>query len=515
MDINYNKSSLTEKLIYETYNINTEYSTDNERSITIHGSSGLYVPIVYESLVKYSDTPDNTKVDDININTWRAIYNIIWCCGEYTELETKWYKTLIELYSDFDNIKKSGDIEKINNRKQSILELGWNPELPFNAKNLKYAKEKTNKLAYDQTIISIDLTKDMNNINANFFEELSKSKLCPVFIILSFTDTVFGKMVKSFTNAQYSHAAIGIDKNLDQIYSFNGDNSVNILGGFSIESIEDYKKKCPNGDLYIAAVFVTKVQLEKIKTTINYYIDNIHDTKYDFMNIINIIFNRSITNRKTLNMICSQFVSAMLRIADVSFNKFDNLITPQDFRDISNKYIYTLYEGPLKDYNRNIIKNNINKISSPELFTQDNGIISEITSEVDSTIQFDTEGNLIIKTALDIEKEYQDAHRLLLLYDDNNNIDGMKYEIARLYYLSHRADDLLASRLVKDKAKIRSTRARILNDYNKYLNVILQNDPDFIATEYYKTTPYYDYEIKIKKTTIDYIIQYAKDIAKL
>ena len=84
----------------------------------------------------YFDTlPDNFVIgEDKDIRQWYEAYKLA-CNGiivqEYSELASMRIKKLYDLYSDYDAIKESGDIDKINARKQSILELGYNPELPF------------------------------------------------------------------------------------------------------------------------------------------------------------------------------------------------------------------------------------------------------------------------------------------------------------------------------------------------------------------------------------------------
>ena len=56
----------------------------------------------------------------------------------------------------------------------------------------------------------------------------------------------------------------------------------------------------------------------------------------------------------------------------------------------------------------------------------------------------------------------------------------------------------------KHKSKDIKTRARVLNDFNKYLTILLKNQPRFNFSEYYEASPFYHNSIEIDKNTVKY-----------
>ena len=78
----------------------------------------------------YSPRPDNdTLSDNSTVMEWFKDYED--SNGSIIPNQYEWSKKLKELYVDYNKIIESGDIDRINARKQSILELGWNPEINY------------------------------------------------------------------------------------------------------------------------------------------------------------------------------------------------------------------------------------------------------------------------------------------------------------------------------------------------------------------------------------------------
>jgi hypothetical protein len=79
----------------------------------------------------------------------------------------------------------------------------------------------------------------------------------------------------------------------------------------------------------------------------------------------------------------------------------------------------------------------------------------------------------------------------------------MKYELARLYYMNYIIEKkLYHNKNLKNKQENIKTRARILNDFNKYLKYVLSKDKNFNFSEYYEGSPFYAHTIEIKSSTI-------------
>ena len=104
---------------------------------------------------------------------------------------------------------------------------------------------------------------------------------------------------------------------------------------------------------------------------------------------------------------------------------------------------------------------------------------------------------------MDFDAEYMASHKLLIQYEKSNNIQAMKYELARLYYMNYILErKIYHNKFLSNKEKNIKTRARILNDFNKYIKFILKAEPDFNFGEYYKDSIFYPHTVEIKKNTI-------------
>ena len=184
--------------------------------------------------------------------------------------------------------------------------------------------------------------------------EASSKDMKPIFIITSFTNTAFGKIVTTYTHSTYSHAALSFDSSLEKLYSFNADNGENKLGGLSIEAISGYIKDYNDAKIQVSCIFVKNEDFDTIQKFLDKMIENKSFTKYGYTNILNIILHRSKKmSADAMSMVCSQFASYLLSKADIKLvDKPDNLITPNDLSTIVNPKVYKLYEGLAREYDK-------------------------------------------------------------------------------------------------------------------------------------------------------------------
>ena len=78
---------------------------------------------------------------------------------------------------------------------------------------------------------------DVTNVDDDFIlEESSKIKdKYPIYIVVSWCNTLPDKVISAVTRCRYCHAALSLDPSLQKLYSFNLVNHVkNKRGGFSI-----------------------------------------------------------------------------------------------------------------------------------------------------------------------------------------------------------------------------------------------------------------------------------------
>lgn len=407
-----------------------------------------------------------------------------------------------EKFMELNKQRLSDLYENINEDADTILKLGWTPDISLTSDNLEKVSATTafrircnlcTNEFYDATSIHDD----------DYIEESTKDNKNPVYIILVYTASTFGKMIKEYTHGIYTHAAMSLDNTLNKLYSFNLNNQFNKLGGFSIESIEGYKKDNKDAIMCVYTTFVNDDKKRKLDKQINYFIGNIDKTKYSIINVFSLIANKPIELAN--DMICSQFVDRMLKSVDVDITGMaSSLVTPNDiYKSTSNK-IYKVYEGRVDEYNHKKIQAKVNKLRR-----------SSITEAKSAPVQFDKDGNLlIIKNIKDVQEEYNKCHKLLLSYDSSENIEGMKHELYKLWYLNL----LLERKIYKNKKpekEYHDMRARILNDFNKYLKIVNKAEPDFDFTSGYEESPYSDAAIKIHSHTLKYGVKYSKSLFKL
>lgn len=511
---------------------------------------------------RYSVDADNDELyKGISIKEWYDKYKLLFH-GVYTEdiftLSNKWVDKLNALYEDYDYIKSTNDIDRINARKQSILELGWNPEIDFNSTTRNLARNRIcsymNKLCENQFI---DYTEFALQEKYDTIKD-EHPVLFPIYIILLEGKSVFGSVVRKVSHSEYSHSAIGFDSTLDKLYSFN----MNGARGLSYEKLKNYN---PESKVSIFAIFVKDKDLRTINRSLDYYVLNKERTRYSYLNVITMPFQ--IPLNFNLKMICSQFVDRILKMADIDItNKDSATVYPNDFylKSKTNNKIYNIFKGKIKEYDHtktdkllksikgkelyikeftnNIIDEssyiqsiceNINNLDNLKILDEKSNLLNEKTKQVYDTmvkpylylnevkefpIQFDEDGNLLIQRigSIDFEAEYSQIHKLLLLYSKSNDIESIKYELSKLWFLNNVIESRLYNKLYKnDREDLLKARAKILNDYNKYLTLVLKKEKTFNFTEYYNNTPFSDATYKINRSTLSFVKQQVVNLVKL
>lgn len=144
---------------------------------------------------------------------------------------------------------------------------------------------------------------------------------------------------------------------------------------------------------------------------------------------------------------------------------------------------------------------------------------SKLLQEKSIGFEFDARGNLFVKNFLknkSYQSVYMESHRLLMEYDRANNIEGMKYELAKMYYLNLKiSEDLIKQDRTKKDKELVKIRARVLNDFHKYLKVVLKNDKQFNFSNYYQRSEFCDDSFVITAPTLKHAGKYAKIAMKV
>ncbi|MDF2673361.1 MAG: hypothetical protein K0R09_1626 [Clostridiales bacterium] len=168
-----------------------------------------------------------------------------------------------------------------------------------------------------------------------------------LYIVLTRTNTMISRLIQFFKNDEYTHAAISLDKGLDNMYSFSRKHTYNpFIGRFKKEDVnEGLYKFCDTLPGLIIEIEVSRDQHDKAKDILEHFISNSSFYKYNYKGLLCSLLNKpsSSTNR----FLCSEFVYHILKECGIiDFNIAGNLVRPQSLLNIEGRIIY---EGNLRE----------------------------------------------------------------------------------------------------------------------------------------------------------------------
>lgn len=328
---------------------NTPYFTPTELiDMGVHGNDNYYS--------KKADNDGLTK--DISSTTWFDSYKNMIAQHVYEDFTPEWINALNKLYLDYDDIKESGTEEELLARKQSILDLGWNPEVPFTPENRAKAAKRIND--YIDNCVPKDIFINMDDIVPDDLpdvveEAVSKKTHKPVFIMLTKGKTpIISSSIQKVTKSEYSHASISFDPNLKELYSYNF-RKENL--GFVMEKLETIKEV----PITVWCFFAESEVVENMKKKV--YDFKTHDTHYDFRMLPRFIRKKDVKpDDNEYNQVCSTFVDTILKAGNINLVKDINMPSPADIYDgikTRANTIFKVYDGPAGQYNGNKIKKKV------------------------------------------------------------------------------------------------------------------------------------------------------------
>ncbi len=169
-----------------------------------------------------------------------------------------------------------------------------------------------------------------------------------IYILLSRTDTVPARLIRTFTTGEFSHASISIYPRTDMFYSF-ARRLVNnpLIAGFVSENIHTKVfARYPYAHCAVFSLDVTDEGYRRAKRTIAEFIKNRRIAKYSFLGAAGMKLNLKV--KRKYKFTCSQFVAFVLRqTKEVKLPKDYSLMMPNDFLDIEG--LTLIYDGILKD----------------------------------------------------------------------------------------------------------------------------------------------------------------------
>ena len=324
--------------------------------------------------------PEEKKRNLINRITSRNGTHTIDCAYE-KGLGNKHYVIL-----DIDQVvEESTMLHKVSSNESLIEEEIENEFSPTSfvkrsslpAKNQKnharYLRKKAHSNKTNNATTQNELPK-YNQIGELYVEEVAKSvQIKPIFIVTSYTNTPFGKAIKTFTHSEYTHAAISFDTSLEKLYSFNADSKYSnngYKGGISRESLSSYIDSYEKTIIQVNCIFLKPSDFDIVQRTLGNLLENEEKTKYAYSNIINILIGRA--KDTGMAMVCSQFVAYILHTANIELlDKSDNIVTPKDLSTITNPKVYKIFEGYAKDYEKKRIDRIFRKLKTKALLIKE------------------------------------------------------------------------------------------------------------------------------------------------
>lgn len=464
----------------------------------------------------------------------------------------EYYRTISEKMKKYNN--STGEEKDI--LEKEIISLGWNPSVELTFENMKFARNRQIKWLEEHAARIVDISKLNYNRDtilestANMRNIFKEKNLYPIYIVISYTNTTFGKIINKVKNSVYSHAGISLDSDLSKICTFMWGPGFN---GFWTESIDSYIKTSKDAIIDVLAIFVDKNTKHKVEETLKYFITKRDKTKYGFGNLFNILANREVNDPDNMSLVCSQFVATVLKLANINIvDKPTNLVIPQDFEVVNqNPKVFKLYEGKANKYNEKKVEdllyslfvayritdlqysetmNEITTLYSVESFyhNTENDKADSILEEVRELLtpqvviyekklpfKITDKGDLEINFAKTLEDQYQEAHKLLTGYT-KDNLDGMKHELARLFLVNSMIEKKIKKMKKHDESYkvLIDLRARVLNDFKKYFKIIIEAEPGFNFAKYYEESEYNNSNIVIDNSTLKFSGNLIKNFLK-
>lgn len=179
-------------------------------------------------------------------------------------------------------------------------------------------------------------------------------------------------------------------------------------------------------------------------------------------------------------------------------------------------YLNTL-TGEDEEFMKNALhlyeETNINKHGLKYVETPLNEVSMNLKPSIN--LSLDNDGSILIKKHEDVDfmTIYQNSHELLKEYWDGNNIDGVKYELCKLWMMKVLIDKKylytkgIKKKLISNEDKKYATKAKafIMNDFKTYLRKVLSIEKDFNFSEYFNKTQFGVEVYKIDKRLIDMV----------
>lgn len=172
-----------------------------------------------------------------------------------------------------------------------------------------------------------------------------------LYIVVSQTGTLLSRVLKLITGAQYNHVSLGLQPDLEYMYSFGGKNPYNpFYGGFVIESPKwGTFKRFSKTKVVVLSLDIGAEKHKEIAEHIEIMRQHQKEYGYNYLGLMFAYFKicRVYRNR----YYCSEFVKYILQHFSVNgAEMLEPISQPIHFLSIPN--IHEIYSGLLQDYEK-------------------------------------------------------------------------------------------------------------------------------------------------------------------
>ena len=172
-----------------------------------------------------------------------------------------------------------------------------------------------------------------------------------LYVLLSRSDTWFSGLIYRLTPGEFTHAALAVDRDLRDLYSFGRHNPYLALpAGFVTENVHaGIYGRCGGSTCRVYRVAVTERDYRRTVRLLDYM--KRHASNYHYNLFGTVLCVLRISRSRRAKFFCSEFVSEMLqRSGAVRLPKPASLMRPGDLAALPEAEL--IYEGPLRESDR-------------------------------------------------------------------------------------------------------------------------------------------------------------------
>lgn len=319
------------------------------------------------------------------------------------------------------------------------------------------------------------------------------NKLYPVYIVLFYSGTALGKLIKAAAGPHFSHAAISFTEDLTEMYSFGRKSGLNVEA-FVVDSIENEAYQRPDTQYAIYMVPATANQYDRMKDRINWFIKNAAKFKYNFSGLFKNYLG--ISDNPKYRYFCSQFVADILNVADPAKLYFadPSLVTPENF--IYTTFAQYIVSGPLSEFDPKHVRKITDVLLAREIKNRNATFKNESASIPYSkplTIRFTNDKiPIVTKSHYNrINSVYNDAEKII--QNDESDDRLVTDTMCKLAYAIEIMDRYLTKRLgrkdelCKDMIQLRSKILKLIMQGHKRM---MSSSEDYDFQEIYNKSKY-------------------------